>query len=59
MAIVATIKFDKNFAKNLEKKLLDDINKQQRRNPVLESDSQAERDRKVKKWIKDAGYGKR
>lgn len=56
---MAKFTFNDKAMKDLEKQIVDDINKQQRRNPVLESDSQAEQDRKIDKWIKDAGYGKR
>lgn len=53
------IKLNAKGMKDLQKKIQSDIDAQQRRNPVRESDSEAERERKVAKWIKDAGYGKK
>lgn len=50
---------NKKGLRDLQKKIESDINAQQKRNPIRESDSQAEQDRKISKWIKDAGYGKR
>jgi len=56
---MANFKFNEKALKGLGGQIVKDINAQQERNPVRVSDSQAERDRKIDKWIKDAGYGKR
>lgn len=56
---MAKIKFNAKGFQDLGKKIQSDIDTQQRLNPVRESDSQAERERKIAQWIKDAGYGKK
>lgn len=59
LATVAKFKINDKALKDLEKQIINDVNKQQHRNPVLEGDSQSVKDRKIAKWIKDAGYGKK
>lgn len=57
--MAAKFSFNAEALRDLEKQVIKDIDEQQRRNPIHESDSEAVQNRKIDKWIKDAGYGKK